>query len=331
MNSRGMIEQHCLQPCLGSMTTNGSPSGHETVGGLRFGCVQGDQRQPLLNLNHFGRTPGCDGGQQLFTVSSVTLQPIIMDGRQLGYWYECEQARVAWLWGVYDDSCGSREQQASGMFTGAGHALQQAGMSWTDVVRTWLYLDHLLDWYDEFNAIRTGFYREQGVLDGLVPASTGIGIGNHAGAACSMGLLAFQPKAGLLSVRSAPSPMQNPATLYRSSFSRVIEIETSHCRQLMVSGTASIDPQGWSVHTGDPKKQIELTMQVVQAILASRGMGWSDTSRAIAYFKKPEYAELFKDYCIQADIRLANCLFVQADICREELLFELELDAKINL
>jgi len=53
-------------------------------------------------------------------------------------------------------------------------------MDFSHVARTWLYLDNLLDWYDDFNVVRTSFFRKHDVFRGLVPASTGIGGSNHA-------------------------------------------------------------------------------------------------------------------------------------------------------
>ncbi len=273
--------------------------------------------------------PGCDGGMQSFTVSGAELHPIVVGGQRLGCWVETESARVALLWGVCGELLAPRAQQTQQLFENAGLALQQVGMSWRDVVRTWFYLDDLLEWYDEFNAIRTGYFERHGVLDGLIPASTGIGLGNHLGRSCVAGILAVLPKDTSVQIHAVESPLQNSALHYRSSFSRAVEIETASERHVTISGTASIDSQGLSVHHADPQKQIELSMQVVRAILASRGMDWCHTTRAIAYCKKPEYAELFRRYCELHEVPLDHCLFVQADICREELLFELELDSKI--
>ncbi|MHB1462604.1 MAG: Rid family hydrolase [Armatimonadota bacterium] len=313
-------------PCLGSDDLVEKQS----VGGLSFSDHPSSMDPNLMPLRPNGSAPGCDGGAQSFTQSGAQLHPIKLNGRRQGCWVETPTARVAWLWSVCGDLAAPRGLQTQQLFENAELALQQAGMSWRDVVRTWFYLDDLLEWYDEFNAIRTEYFVDHGVLDGLVPASTGIGLGNHLGRACVAGILAVVPKENSVRIRAVESPLQNSALHYRSSFSRAVEIETATERQLMISGTASIDPQGLSAHQDDPQKQIELTMQVVKAILTSRGMDWCHTTRAIAYCKRPEYAELFRRYCAINQVPLGHCLFVQADICREELLFELELDAKVR-
>ena len=323
MRLGGFATQICTPACLNSA---GAVAG--VVGGLRFGD-EAYAQHPVSLLKHEASC-GCPGGMQLFGATSNDLHGITYNGQTVGWWYDTTYARVAWLWGVTGDCpLSTRKQQTSRMFQQAAEMLQQAGLVWTDVVRTWIYLDELLQWYGDFNRIRTEYFDVSCVFDGVVPASTGIGIGNLAGAACCMGLVAARPHDGCMSIQSVDSPMQGSALDYRSSFSRAVEIVTTEARQLMISGTASIAPNGDTMHTGDVVKQIELTMQVVEAILKSRHMGWGDATRMIAYHKNPEYVTNFMNYCAAANIGLENCLFVHADICRDDLLFELELDAQV--
>lgn len=78
---------------------------------------------------------------------------------------------------------------------------------------------------------------------------------------------------------------------------------------------------------GDPQGQIALTMEVVEAILASRDMGWEQVTRTIIYLKNMAYAPLFTEYCRQQHIPPLPAVLVETDICRPELLFEIEVDA----
>ena len=96
---------------------------------------------------------------------------------------------------------------------------------------------------------------------------------------------------------------------------------------LTISGTASIEPGGQTAHVGDTEKQIALTMEVVEAILKSRGLGWGDTARAIAYFKDINEAHLLEQYCIEHNLPELPVAISHADVCRHDLLFEIELDA----
>lgn len=93
-----------------------------------------------------------------------------------------------------------------------------------------------------------------------------------------------------MTVKDIPSPLQCSAQDYRSSFSRAVEVDHLLFRQVIVSGTASIAPGGESLHPGDIDRQTELSLDVIEAILKSRGMGWKDVVRAVAYFKDKDYA-----------------------------------------
>ena len=140
-------------------------------------------------------------------------------------------------------------------------------------------------------------------------------------------LLAVKPKHGGVRILSVPSPLQCSALDYRSSFSRAVEIQQPGSRLLTISGTASIDPGGKTVHVGDTAKQIDLTMGVVREILRSRGMDWSNTARAIAYFKDIREAHLLEAYVLAHHLPKLPIAISHADVCRHDLLFELELDA----
>jgi enamine deaminase RidA (YjgF/YER057c/UK114 family) len=200
-------------------------------------------------------------------------------------------------------------------------------MTFNDVVRTWFYNDDVAPWYPDFNRVRTTFFRERRLLDGLLPASTGVGVRNGARGVVTGGLLAVKAKSDAVRRMAWSSPLQPSAVEYGSSFSRVVELTFPDHRRVLVSGTASIDPDGRSARLGDVAGQMAVTMQVVRAILQSRGMDWGDVSRGIAYFKRPEDVPEFEDYCERQGPANLPVLRVKADICRDELLFEIEVDA----
>ncbi|HEX72858.1 MAG TPA: hypothetical protein ENN65_06050, partial [Candidatus Hydrogenedentes bacterium] len=212
-------------------------------------------------------------GIQAWAVAGPRVEPVVMDGRIVGCVFDSDGVRFCRLGGlVPQDISKSRTDQAQAVFETMMNALDVAGMDFGHVLRTWFYNDAMLEWYDEFNAVRTAFFQELGVFDGLVPASTGIGGRNAAGAALTAGLVAAKADHIPIAAVEVASPMQCPATGYGSSFSRAVEVQTARHRRLFVSGTASIAFDGASVHIGDTEAQAALTMQVVQAILESRGM-----------------------------------------------------------
>ena len=267
-------------------------------------------------------------GTQFIALSGAELNPVMDGDRLVGNWYDTDDARYCLLGDIRaDDLSLSREEQARDVFEKMEHLLQQADMEFTDIARTWIYLNDLLEWYDEFNAVRSQFFKERGTFDKMVPASTGIGAGSAAGEAMVCALLAVKPKHDSVKVFAVPSPLQCPALDYKSSFARAVEIDQPGSRLLTISGTASIEPDGKTVHIGSCEKQIELTMEVVHAILKSRDMDWEDTSRAIAYFKDIADAPLLEKYCIKNNLPELPVSISHADVCRHDLLFEIELDA----
>jgi len=202
------------------------------------------------------------------------------------------------------------------------------GMGMKDVVRTWFFLNEILLWYGEFNRVRNDFFARSELRPGSVPASTGVSGVNPAGAALTAAAWAVRAhEASTRVVEVVPSPCQCPAPAYGSAFSRAVELHLPGYRQLLVSGTASIEPDGRTAHIGDVRAQIELTMQVVEAILDSRRMSFADVSRATAYFKSGGDAPVFDDWLARRGLRTMPVVGTCCDICREDLLFELELDA----
>jgi enamine deaminase RidA (YjgF/YER057c/UK114 family) len=267
-------------------------------------------------------------GIQVHALAGREVQRLRWQDRVVGVAYEDEWARYCVLTGLRPENPRhTRRRQARTLFDLMERTLALAGMSFTDVFRTWFYLDDILGWYEEFNAARNEFFRRRGVFDRLVPASTGVGGSNGAGTAVMADLLALQPKCAEARCFAVPSPLQCPALDYGSSFSRAVEFCLPGQRRLHVSGTASIRPDGHTAHPGNAAAQVALTMEVVAAILRSRGMSWADTVRGLAYFKHMEDAVELRRWCAAHGLAGWPVIVAKADICRDDLLFELELDA----
>ena len=273
----------------------------------------------------------CNGalvaGAQAFAVRGVEVERLLVKGRVVGTIFEDSDARHCLLAGMGpDDPHGTREAQTEETFENIRAALEHGGFDFRDIARTWIYNDKLLDWYDVFNRVRTRYYNVRPFRSGAVPASTGVEARNPHGAALGVAVWAIQPLARSARVFEVPSPLQCAAQRYGSSFSRAMEIVSGGRRRVFISGTASIGADGRTVCHGDVMQQVTTTMNVVSAILASRRMTFADVVRATAYFKYPLDAAAFETWQTQHGVRVpAVC--VHCDICRDDLLFELEVDA----
>ena len=270
---------------------------------------------------------------QRLVVEGAEPRLIRRHGCTVGVRYEDAHADYCLLTGVLPpDEHATREAQTMAVFEGIEDAVSDAGMTFAHVARTWLYMDKILEWYTPFNRARDAFFRSRKVYDGLVPASTGIGSANLCGSAITACAIAIKPKRpGSVTVEAVPSPLQCAALQYGSSFSRAVEIATPECRTLMVSGTASIEPGGATAHVDDVPKQIQLTMDVVEAILVSRGMGWKDATRAVMYLKNASYMGAWQAWLKAHRLEKMPLVTIEADVCRDDLLVELEIDTVVKV
>src|ERR1035438_9349416 len=64
-----------------------------------------------------------------------------------------------------------------------------------------------------------------------------------------------------------------------SSFSRGMRIDLNGLAILLISGTASIDENGVSVHAGDFRGQMRRTFFNITALLEAEGATWKDIVR----------------------------------------------------
>jgi enamine deaminase RidA (YjgF/YER057c/UK114 family) len=199
-------------------------------------------------------------------------------------------------------------------------------LNFSSTIRTWLYAADILSWYDKLNRARNDFFTEHSIYDKVVPASTGIGAENSLGQSLAIHLLAVSPKNDDILIQPAKSPLQSSAMDYKSSFSRGIQVLAPDHHRLLISGTASIDKAGKTVFIDDAPAQVELTMRVVQGILNEAGMDWSDVVSSLVYFKHRKNFSLLDDYCRDHGILLPH-IKLHADVCRDNLLFEVELEA----
>lgn len=290
--------------------------------------VYGPLEWPLTCLEGAGCSGGAVAGVQLHAVTGPPVHTVRRGGLAVGRVFEDGFLRRCILGRMQSSDPGREpERQTRDTIRQMLGCLGSARMNIHDLVRTWFFVSDILDWYPAFNKVRSEIYSREGVFERLVPASTGIGARNSAGTALVASALAVRPKIRDVRVRAVPSPLQCPALEYGSSFSRAAEVVTPDCRFLFVSGTASIDLEGQTIHRGDVGAQIEHTFEVVTAILRSRSMDLRDVVWGNAYFKDRADGGRLKEPALRRGLPLSRIVVSQNDICREDLLFELEVEA----
>jgi 2-iminobutanoate/2-iminopropanoate deaminase len=115
-----------------------------------------------------------------------------------------------------------------------------------------------------------------------------------------------------------------------SSFSRGLRLDIKGVTILLISGTASIDENGQTVHEGDFRLQTLRTYRNITELLAVEGATWKDVVRTTCYLRDIE-----RDYAAFNEIRtqffkeqgldpLPASTGIQAILCRPDLLVEME-------
>ncbi len=218
-------------------------------------------------------------------------------------------------------------EQAQAMMEKAESALKQFGADFLSVPRTWMWLKDILSWYDEFNHVRTNFFTERRLIGAgtrqSMPASTGIGLGPADGNHCAMDLTAvLEPKNSIQFLQAVGK--QQCALDYGSAFSRASRAITPAGETVFVSGTASIDADGATTHIGDASGQIATTIENVRAVLADMNCKDEDVVQMVAYCKTTEVEKTFNASRGALDWPWLTAI---CDICRPDLLFEIEATA----
>jgi enamine deaminase RidA (YjgF/YER057c/UK114 family) len=234
-------------------------------------------------------------------------------------------------------------RNAEEVFSLMGRLLEKTQFPVSSVIRQWNYIENILGYenglqnYQEFNNVRSAFYADHFSKNGY-PAATGIGM-NRGGI-----MLQF---VALLSGEAVSLPLDNPeqrsAHTYSNGvligknnslkttpkFERARYLELFGNKQVFISGTASICGEN-TVGVGDAELQTEITIQNIKRLYSE------DVLKAVAgNFFRPQYghARVYMKnsedfYVIRKVVKKhygnLPVVYLVADICREELLVEIE-------
>jgi 2-iminobutanoate/2-iminopropanoate deaminase len=122
----------------------------------------------------------------------------------------------------------------------------------------------------------------------------------------------------------------NEAPDYGSAFSRGLRLDLNGIVILLISGTASVGPDGETLYPGDFRAQARRTFANITALLEAEGATWKDVVRTTCYLRDIE-----RDYAVFNEERsafyrkqgldpLPASTGIQAILCRPDLLVEIE-------
>jgi enamine deaminase RidA (YjgF/YER057c/UK114 family) len=232
-----------------------------------------------------------------------------------------------------------------------GTVLGKAVTGFEHVVRTWFYLGSItqpegeIQRYKELNRARTDLYQnvsfcrslsEPMIPQGIYPASTGIGTAGMGLVASCLSVQTTRKDAFLVALEN---PQQTPSYAYprrhspkSPKFSRVMALVLGEHAITWVSGTASI-VNSESRHYGDIGKQTEQAIENIARLISRENFtfhgvsGVGATLRQLAkirvYIKRQEDFAACKTIC-ESHCGEVPAIYAIADICRPELLVEIE-------
>ena len=121
-----------------------------------------------------------------------------------------------------------------------------------------------------------------------------------------------------------------------SAFSRGMEVNLGIARLVFVSGTASVGPNGETLHGWDFRAQAWQAFDNARAVLKDAGADWHDVVKTTIFLKDiaTYYTSFNEVRCayfkkIGLDVYPASTC-VQAKLCRDRLLVEMELIAVVR-
>lgn len=229
--------------------------------------------------------------------------------------------------------------------------LPEGGAHLNEIIRAWFFLGGIVDdegdhqRYHEFNRARTDFYRDLHFLDERIPESVdgrvfpaSTGIGTSGKGICMSAWAVSSPRKEVVAV-PLENPRQTAAYCYAKAyspqspkFSRGMALHTGRDTMLFISGTASIT-NSETRHVGDVRAQTHETLDNIAALISEENLGrhglrGSGTTLAglgviRAYVKRLEDYPIVRDVC-RARLGNVPATFVVADVCRPDLLVEIE-------
>lgn len=138
------------------------------------------------------------------------------------------------------------------------------------------------------------------------------------------------------SSRIPKKAIHNPAVLCEAyhyenpvAFSRGMRVELDGCSMIIISGTASVDEKGRSVHAGDFVAQAKRAFNNIASLLAGEGADWHDVVRTTCYLVDfrhyKDFNEVRNTFYGELGLNpLPASTCVQAGLCRPELLVEID-------
>ncbi len=241
--------------------------------------------------------------------------------------------------------------RAMSVFSEMRSLLARVNIGFDQLIRTWLYLGDIVgpefgtQRYKLLNRARSDCYQKVSFLAdrlppgqhlSVFPASTGIGTDDRD---VMMSCIALSTDRSDIVAVPLENPRQTPACDYAASysptspkFSRAMAVSCGSYATIFISGTASIT-QSETRHAGDVSAQTHETLDNIEALIGEEnlrrhglpGLGalLDHLGLVRVYIKRQEDYARVRAAC-EARLGELPIIYVLADVCRPELLVEIE-------
>ena len=259
-------------------------------------------------------------------------------------WVHCAQI-------VPETSATGVHERSLNAFEKMRRMIESVGMRFDQVIRTWLYLGDIVgpegetQRYKELNRARTDFFRDlrfapvktpDGFSPIMYPASTGIGADSRD---VVMSCIALATERDDIIGTPLENPLQTSAFDYSAKYSqkspkfaRAMALSCGPFATIFISGTASIT-ESETRHLGDVEGQTRQTLDNIGALISPDnlrrhgmpGLGTTLDGLALVrvYIKRREDYAKTRAVC-EARLGELPIIYAVADVCRPELLVEIE-------
>jgi enamine deaminase RidA (YjgF/YER057c/UK114 family) len=225
--------------------------------------------------------------------------------------------------------------------------LKEEGLTLKNIIRQWNYIEDIAiledenapQNYQDFNDVRARYYG-QVTFDQGYPAATGIGQDTGG---IIIGFIAVSD-AENISIKPIANPGQIDAHSYSElvlegnskekctpKFERAKLVTIGTRNYIYVSGTASILGEE-TVHVGDVEKQTLTTIENIKRLFSKENqakLGLNFDVARIQFSHLRVYVKYRKDIpavqkVCEAELNCKSSLYLESDVCREDLLVEIE-------
>jgi enamine deaminase RidA (YjgF/YER057c/UK114 family) len=231
-----------------------------------------------------------------------------------------------WTTGLTSPNGSTTYDQTRGVFEAYGAQLRAQKLTLADnVMRTWLYVRNIDSNYRDMVAARRELFAEQG----LTPQTHFIASSGIEGRSAVPGAKISMDAYAISGVRpeqiSYPTALDHlcPTHAYGVTFERATSVAYRDRTQLILSGTASIDPEGRVLYPGDASRQLDRSLDNVEALLARAGATLDDMGVFVVYLRDPsDDAVAWRR--MRQRVGDAPIQVVVAPVCRPGWLIEVE-------